>query len=148
MRTTPTEQVRLGVTDTLLDYCQFVDEKRLDEFASLFTLDCHFDEGAVYEGRPAVRRVVGKLVAGFSRMSHHLSNIRVWSTAPGEAEALSYIYAWHERTDGTQFEIWGRYADVLVDDGDRWRFRRRVVMAQGSKGIENLPIRAVPLQET
>ncbi len=146
-RTRPSAEVRDGVTDTLLDYCQFVDEKRLDEFASLFIEDCHFDEGAVYEGRPAVRKVVGKLVSGFSRLSHHLSNIRVWSTGPGQAEALSYIYAWHERNDGTQFEIWGRYEDVLRDDGDRWRFVRRVVQAQGAKGIEGLPIRPVPLAD-
>ena len=145
MRTTPSEDVRQGVTDTLLDYCQFVDEKRLDEFAALFTEDCYFDEGGVYEGRAAVLRLVGKLVSGFARMSHHLSNIRVWSTGPTEAEALSYIYAWHERNDGSQFEIWGRYVDVLTHDGDRWLFQRRVVQMQGSKGIEALPIRFVPL---
>ena len=46
MRTTPTEKIRQGVTDTLLDYCQFVDEKRLDEFADLFSENCVFDEGA------------------------------------------------------------------------------------------------------
>ncbi len=145
MRSSPSLEVRDGVMDTLLDYCQFVDEKRIDEFAELFTEDCHFDEGKVYEGRPAVFKVVGRLVAGFSRMSHHLSNTRIWTTGPGPAEALSYIYAWHERNDGSQFEIWGRYLDVLQDDGDRWRFSRRVVQAQGFKGLDELPITPVPL---
>ncbi len=148
MRTRPTAEVRDGVTETLLEYCQFVDEKRIDDFAELFAQDCYFDEGGVYESRAAVRKVVSKLVAGFAHMSHHLSNIRVWSTGPGEAEALSYIYAWHERKDGTQFEIWGRYVDVLHDDGDRWRFRRRIVQMQGAKGIEDLPIGQVPLAQT
>ena len=147
MRTTPSTEVRDGVTDTLLDYCQFVDEKRLDDFAGLFIEDCYFDEGGIYESRVAVRKVVGKLVSGFARMSHHLSNIRVWSTGPGQAEAMSYVYAWHERNDGVQFEIWGRYLDVLRDDGDRWRFCRRVVQAQGFKGIDELPIGRVPLAD-
>ncbi len=145
MRNRPSAEVREGVTDTLLDYCQFVDEKRLDEFAELFVEDCYFDEGAVYEGRPMVRKLVGKLVSGFSRMSHHLTNIRVWSTGPGQAEALSYIYAWHERQDGVQFEIWGRYVDVLQQDDDRWRFSRRVVQCQGFKGLDELSIGMVPL---
>ena len=148
MRTRPTEEVRQGVTETLLDYCQFVDEKRLDEFAQLFTEQCYFDEGGVYQGRAAVRKLVGKLVSGFARMSHHLSNIRVWSTGDVRAEALSYIYAWHQRTDGSQFEIWGRYSDELVWQGDRWYIDRRIVQMQGSKGIDELPIQAVPLNET
>ncbi len=147
MRSTPSAAVREGVTETLLDYCQFVDEKRLDEFAELFIEDCYFDEGGVYEGRAAVRKVVGKLVSGFARMSHHLSNIRIWSTGPDQAEALSYIYAWHERKDGQQFEIWGRYQDVLRKDEDRWRFCRRMVQAQGFKGLDQLPISPVPLTE-
>ncbi len=147
MRSSPSPEVRERVTETLLDYCQFVDEKRLDEFAALFTEDCYFDEGGVYEGREAVRKLVGKLVSGFSRLSHHLSNIRVWSTGEGEAEALSYIYAWHERNDGTQFEIWGRYVDLLREEGDRWLIARRIVQQQGSKGIDNLPIKPVPMQE-
>ena len=147
MRSRPSTNVRDGVTETLLDYCQFVDEKRLDEFADLFIEDCHFDEGGIYESRAAVRRVVGKLVSGFGRMSHHLSNIRVWSVGPRQAEALSYIYAWHQRNDGSQFEIWGRYVDELRDDGDRWRFSRRVVQMQGFKGIDELPIGHVPQAE-
>ena len=148
MRTLATEEVRQGVTETLLDYCQFVDEKRLDEFAALFTEDCYFDEGGVYQGRVAVRKLVGKLVSGFDRMSHHLSNIRVWSTGAEQAEALSYIYAWHQRTDGSQFEIWGRYADELILENGQWLINRRIVQMQGSKGIDELPIQPVPLHQS
>ena len=148
MRTLASEEVRQGVTETLLDYCQYVDEKRLDEFAALFTEDCYFDEGGVYQGRGAVRKLVGKLVAGFDRMSHHLSNIRVWSTGAEQAEALSYIYAWHQRTDGSQFEIWGRYADELQLENGQWLINRRIVQMQGSKGIDELPIKPVPLNRS
>ncbi len=144
MRLMPDPKTLSGVTETLLDYCHFLDEKRLDDFASLFAEDCIFEEGYVYEGRAQVREVVGKIVTGFTRMSHHLTNIRVWSTGPCEAEALSYIYAWHERPGGDQIEIWGRYADTLRDEGDRWRFRQRVVQVQGFKGIDELKIMRVP----
>ena len=148
MRGRASEQVRQAVTETLLDYCQYVDEKRIDEFADLFIEDCVFDEGAVYEGRAAVHRVVSKLVSGFARSSHHLSNIRVWRAEDGDAEALSYIYAWHERNDGRQFEIWGRYVDVLRDDGDRWRFVSREVQMQGARGVDGLTINLVPTEQT
>ena len=141
----PAPEVRDAVMETLLDYCQFVDEKRIDDFANLFIEDCHFDEGRVYRGRAEVHRIVGKLVSGFARMSHHLSNVRIYSTGPGTAEALSYIYAWHQQHDGHQFEIWGRYQDVLRDDGDRWRFCRREVQMQGFKGLDSLAITPVPL---
>lgn len=138
------QEVIQGVTNTLLDYCRLLDEKRVDEFAALFTEDCVFEEGKPAVGRAHVRAKVRKLLKTFDALSHHLSNIRVTPTGPDTADALSYIYAWHRLTDGGQLEIWGRYVDQLKLDGDRWRIHHRVVQVQGWKGLDELPLARVP----
>ena len=144
MSATPSEfEITQGVTNTLLDYCRLLDEKRLDEFAALFTEDCTFEEGKPAYGRAHVRAKVRKLLQTFDALSHHLSNIRVTPTGSDTAEAMSYIYAWHRLADGGQLEIWGRYLDDLKHDGERWRIHHRRVQVQGWKGLDELPLARV-----
>lgn len=133
-----------GVTDTLLDYCQLLDEKRLDEFAELFTHDCTFAEGKPAYGRAHVRAKVRKLLQMFDALSHHLSNIRITPTSETTAKASSYIYAWHQMQNGDQLEIWGRYLDQLQWVDGRWRIHYRQVQVQGWKGLDVLDIERVP----
>ncbi len=133
-----------GVTETLLDYCQLLDEKRLDEFAELFTTDCTFIEGQPAHGRDHVRAKVRKLLLMFDALSHHLSNIRVRPTSETTAEASSYIYAWHQLHNGEQLEIWGRYIDQLKKVEGRWLIHHRQVQTQGWKGLDALDIERVP----
>ena len=137
------QDVVQGVTNTLLDYCQLLDEKRLDEYADLFTEDCVFEEGKPAVGRAHVRAKVRKLLRTFDALSHHLSNIRVTRTGPDTADAISYIYAWHRLAEGGQLEIWGRYVDKHKYEGDRWRIHHRVVQVQGWKGLDDLPLARV-----
>ena len=136
-----------AVTDTLLDYCQLLDEKRLDEFADLFTEDCVFEEGPPAHGRAHVRAKVRKLLLMFESLSHHLSNIRVKVTSDNTAQASSYIYAWHQLNEGGQLEIWGRYLDELKIEDGRWKIHHRRVQVQGWKGMDDLPITRVPQAE-
>ena len=138
-----TQEITQAVTDTLLDYCQLLDEKRLDEFADLFTEDCVFEEGPAAHGRAHVRAKVRKLLLMFESLSHHLSNIRVNVTSENTAKATSYIYAWHQMLDGGQLEIWGRYIDELKIEDGRWKIDHRLVQVQGWKGMDELPIARV-----
>lgn len=132
-----------GVTETLYDYCTFLDEKRLDDFASLFTADCHFEEGSVAIGRDHIRGKVRKLLLMFDALSHHLSNVRVRRTGPDTAEAVSHIHAWHRWNDGSQLKLWGRYVDKLRFEDGRWKYVEHIVLLQGSEGGD-VPIRRVP----
>lgn len=128
-----------GVTATLLDYCECVDEGRAAEFAQLFAEDGVFAESAKPAvGREQIERRFRRLLASLTATSHHLSNVRV---APGPdgrtASARSYVYAWHQAHDGSQFEVWGRYVDELRLEADgRWRFTHRQILVAGGRGID------------
>lgn len=139
------DEVVLGVTATMLDYCYLLDEKRLDEFVALFTEDVAFEEAGMAQGRAHVRGKVRKLLAMFDRLSHHLSNVRVERTGPDTARASAYIYAWHQLSDGRQLEIWGRYLDEQRYEDGRWKIARRTVQMQGARGLDDLELMRVPL---
>lgn len=139
-------EVKEGVTNTMLDYCECLDELRLDDFMALFTEDIEFEEGGLAVGKAHVRAKVRKLLDLFNRCHHHLSNIRVTRTGDTTARASAYIYAWHEMKNGTILEIWGRYLDEQRFEDGRWKIAKRTVQMQGSRGME-LALMRVPLQE-
>ena len=123
-----------AVTDTILDYAEYVDTCEPAKWAALFCQDGVFDEGRVVQGREHLDRHVRKLLGLFTATAHHMSNIRVRRTGDQTATATSYVYAWHRKTDGDDFEVWGRYRDELrVEDG-QWRFASRRVEMFGSRG--------------
>jgi len=129
-----------SIDDLLLDYCEAVDAADADAVASLFTEHTVMDYGfgRLFEGREAVRSLIADRVGAYRATSHHLSNVRIEAgDAPGTATARSYVHAWHERADGSQPEIFGRYLDELVREADgRWRIARRTLRAAGWKGFE------------
>ena len=47
----------LGVSDTLYDFCTFGDEARIDEFVALFCEDGCFDAGRPFRGHARIRQV-------------------------------------------------------------------------------------------
>ena len=140
------DEVEAAVTETILDYAEFVDTCEADRWADLFCADGAFDEGSVIEGREKLRVHVRKLLRLFDATAHHITNVRVTRTGPETADARCYVYAWHQRTNGDHFEIWGRYLDQMrVEDGS-WRFARRRVEMFGSRGWD-IPLDRVPRRE-
>lgn len=135
------EEVVAGVTDTLLDYCQYVDEARLDRLSELFCQDATFDDGKPAVGHEKVMRRIKRLLASVDATSHHLSNIRIEPLdPPNTARAMSYAYAWHQRRDGSQFDLWIRYIDRLRFEDNRWRLQRRAVECSGFRGLDSFPV--------
>lgn len=132
------DEIVAGVTETLLDYCDCVDEARCEDFARLFCEDGVFAEGQPAVGRAHIEGRVRKLLSTMSATSHHLSNIRIQPGPDGTtARSRAHIYAWHQRPDGSQFEVWGRYVDELrLEDDGRWRFAHRAVQLTGARGID------------
>src|SRR5262249_46651502 len=107
------EQRRL-ITETLLDYCEYVDRNDPASLvAEVFTEDASFELGSRHAvvGREDLRRMFAKTLAGFTRTSHHLSNVRVGFDGDDRAEATAYVYAWHQTEAGRRVEVWGRYRD-------------------------------------
>lgn len=139
-------EVTAAVTDTILDYADYVDRCEPEKWADLFCTDGSFDEGRIVEGRENLDVHVRKLLKLFTSTAHHITNIRVDRTGAETADASCYVYAWHRKTDGEDFEIWGRYLDRFrVEDG-RWRFEHRRVEMFGSRGWD-IPLDRVPRNE-
>ena len=136
-----------AIRDNLLDYCEFLDEKRIDDFIGVFTEDVVFEEAGETVGRAALRKKVLKLLKVFDRLSHHLSNIRITRTGPDTARSTAYIYAYQKLAkSGEILEIWGRYVSEHRLEDDRWRISKRTVLQQGWRGgFDRLDILEVPV---
>jgi len=126
--------VTAAVTETILEYAHYVDTCEPALWAGLFCSDGTFDEGTTVTGRENLEVHVEKLLRLFTATAHHMSNIRVTRTGGRAATATSYVYAWHRKTDGTDFELWGRYSDELTVEDERWCFASRRVEMFGSRG--------------
>ena len=126
---------RQAIHDVLVDYCRQLDRMELDALAALFTTDCHVEFGPDARlnstGRAALARSLERMWR-WSRTSHHLSNVQIRFTGPGEASALSYVLAWHERADGSTATVYGQYRDRLEKRNDRWQIARRMMFENGS----------------
>jgi len=125
-----------AVTEVLHAYCAHLDKMDLDALAALFTADCLVDYGPEPRlrsyGSQALRRDLERMWR-WSRTSHHLSNVSVQlGQDRSSAEATSYIFAWHERPDGSTATMMGRYEDQLVRHEGRWLIARRRQLLLGN----------------
>jgi SnoaL-like protein len=132
---------RIGVQATLADYAHLVDTGRLEAVAELFTESCHYDMygGDTSKGMPLTDRAAivahAQQVRGmfdgnpnFSGLvRHHMTPASVQFPDASQATAASYFLTLGRSGP----DHWGRYRDVLVEDGGRWRFARRVVTVEG-----------------
>ena len=119
---------REEISFLLHEYCRTLDAMELDTLAAIFTEDCVVEYGPEdrlrSHGRAAIRRGLERLWR-WRRTSHHLSNVQIRFPRADEANALSYIIAWHERPDGSTATIWGQYHDKFVRTPAGWRLKRR-----------------------
>lgn len=131
------DDVVQGVTDTIYDFCTFVDEARADDFMELWCEGARFDAGHVFEGKEKIRALLLHLLDSWSASAHYMTNIRVRPMSDTEASAMSSVYAWHQRPDGSQYEMWSRYLDQFRLEGGHWRFVERKVQNAGHRGVED-----------
>jgi hypothetical protein len=133
-------EVRESVRHTLTSYHFAGDRGRLDELAACFHEDGTLEITGrdAWRGRDAIRDGLAGLLdtqadarAPVSRplthLHHHLATPHFRLVTPSEVRTSSYFAA---MTD-IGLDHWGRYADVLIPDGDRWLFRRRTVIVEG-----------------
>ncbi|GIU93362.1 MAG: hypothetical protein KatS3mg011_2268 [Acidimicrobiia bacterium] len=117
----------------MVHYFERVDA--LDPFGavSIFTEDAEGDfmTGKVYRGPEQIARALGHILLQYRHTSHHISNHRA-RIEGDQAEALTYIYAFHRFPDDRVWELWARHEDHLVRTPQGWRVRRRVLRAVDS----------------
>jgi ketosteroid isomerase-like protein len=129
---------RSEIERTLYSYCDLVDRALVDEVAELFTSDAVIDYGydRLIVGRENIRALFRDRLSRYQATSHHASNVTIDLVGDERAVASSAVYAWHRLPDGGTAEVWGRYHDDLVRDGDRWRLASRRIRAAGWTGFD------------
>jgi len=136
---------RQQIEQVLIAYCTTLDRMDLDALSALFTDDCEVDFGRNAALRSHGREALSKSLERmwrWTRTSHHLSNVSITFEGTAEARATSYVFAWHERSDGTSATIMGQYLDRLVRSGNRWLISERRMVMNGSDAGFTVPIHA------
>jgi hypothetical protein len=133
---------REGIRDTIARYTWCAEFMDAAGFADCFTAGAVLEikDGATYRGREeivgmigAVRdrtRAVSPAQSGAPAvMRHFVANVRIELESPERARSFAY-FAVFVPPHGQ--DHWGRYADELVREGERWRFTKRRVSVDGA----------------
>lgn len=125
---------RQEITDVLIEYCCALDRMDLPRLSALFTDDCVVDYGPDEQLRSRGALALAKSLERmwrWSRTSHHLANVQMEFSGDDEALVRSYVYAWHERSDGSTATIFGRYHDRFIREDGSWRIGERRMLMNG-----------------
>jgi ketosteroid isomerase-like protein len=126
------------IAELLHRYCAFCDSNDPVGVAGCFTEDCiaFYGPGEAVRGKEPRRETAERDLALFEATSHHLSNITATFDTADRARVSSYIYAWHRpRVGGPDWELWGRYEDVVVLTGAGWLIAERRLLVSGVSGF-------------
>jgi 3-phenylpropionate/cinnamic acid dioxygenase small subunit len=141
---------RAAITDVLHGYARHVDERDFAAVGALFTDDCLAEygvaEGDILHSATEVVEWLTRQV-GVSETSHHISNVQIRLTGTDQAEATSYVYAWHRIPDlPVEPVLMARYVDVLNRTATGWRIAHRRMYAHGLVGFPEGIIRPLTRQ--
>ena len=108
----------------IIDYAALVDAARWDSVAALYSANGRMSRPTspddFIEGQHAI---LASFLARPPRKTRHISaNIRVTVESTTRATALSQILLF---TGADQSPLVGSYADILLNEGDGWRFLER-----------------------
>lgn len=128
---------REEITWVLNEYCNALDQMDLPRLAALFTDDCLVEYGPKEwlrsHGSAGLEQSLARMWR-WARTSHHLSNVQIEFQGDDEAQARSYVHAWHERPDGSTATIFGQYDDRFLRQDAGWRIAERRMFMNGSDG--------------
>jgi hypothetical protein len=133
---------REGIRDTIARYTWCGELMDAAGFADCFAEDAVLEikGGETYRGRGGVvsmiagvrdrtRAAVPAGSAAPAVMRHFVANLRIELESPDRARAFAYFTVF---VPPHGHDHWGRYADELVREGERWRFTRRRVSVDGA----------------
>ncbi len=121
---------RERIRDAVASYAVAGDGYRLEELAALFTEDGVLEVKGGHRARG--RQAIVEMLRGTERkrpagqaffIRHFVANLRFVTLESGRAETSAYFVV----LTPAGVDHWGRYRDVLVADGERWRFTHRLV---------------------
>jgi 3-phenylpropionate/cinnamic acid dioxygenase small subunit len=120
----------LEIRRTLATYCQSLDDGRFDDWVEVFTEDVTFAVmGSVFRGRDEVRGFIEPVQGPDVRGRHLISEPLI--TLDGDRATVTTDYCFV--TKALTVQSAGRYHDVLVRDGDRWRISVREIVFLGDE---------------
>jgi hypothetical protein len=123
---------RFAIIEAIQTYCWSVDERRMDVFADLFTLDATFDiviagVGPVEtpSGRDAIVTWMSDYMDALDfQMRHRMGNVLVTEQSRDSATALSYLLLTSTTPERTEPMATACYTWQLVREDDTWRVAR------------------------
>ena len=119
-----------GIRRTLAEYCQLLDDGRFDEWLDVFTEDVTFAVmGNVARGRGQVRALIEPNQQEDQRGRHLLSEPLITLDPDGRRATVTTDYCFVSQA--LRISSAGRYHDVVVADGDRWRISVREIVFLG-----------------
>jgi uncharacterized protein (TIGR02246 family) len=122
--------MRDAIETLLYRYARALDELDLDAVTALFTVDGELVTGAgTARGRDEIRAYYAGVRQGHveqrQRLRHVTTNVLIEAPAPSEAAVHSFFTVVVTEPGGVSIRWAGTYTDLVVDEGDAWRFRRR-----------------------
>jgi 3-phenylpropionate/cinnamic acid dioxygenase small subunit len=120
----------LEIRRTLATYCQSLDDGRFDDWVDVFTDDVTFAVmGNVFRGRDEVRGFIEPVQGPDVRGRHLISEPLITLDGDRARATTDYCFV----TKALTVQSSGRYHDVLVRDGDRWRISVREIVFLGDE---------------
>lgn len=115
-----------GIRQAIAEYCQALDDGRVDDLVALFTSD----GASALPGMDPVEGhdALGELYRGLvpkAPQRHLVLNTVVSELGVGRASAVSDLVFLTQSESGWDIGLVGRYDDLLREEGGRWRFERR-----------------------
>ena len=120
-----------AIRDLLATYCFLLDSGELDKWAELFTEDGTFDVGALgkAQSREGIKEFISRvrLTTGRVHGIKHCTLNSIIRVTGIEARADSYVLVVRDSGQKIDTALAGRYEDLIVKQGDAWRFKVRNV---------------------
>lgn len=115
---------RAEIADLLASYCIAFDDQDWDTFADLWTDDASFVvEDHAFHGRKVLLDFLTTCLPRGYVSKHMISQPLIRFSDDGQTARAQTDVVWI--TANFKNAIVGRYDDIVVQDGGRWRFRRR-----------------------
>ena len=132
-------QDRAQITSMMAVYTRCADLNLPEQQAAVFTADCRvlFHPGQQIVGRTQLQETLTASMARLARSSHSLSNIEIWFDGKDSATTQSVVIAWHRRTDGSEWTLYGRYVDRWERTGAGWLISERELRTAGAVGRDD-----------
>ncbi len=137
---------RLAIQDLIARYGWSLDTGDIDGFVDCFSADATlredvFEEPDTFVGHAAIRGMAG-FFAGlpmFPGRQHHVTSILVEGAAPRCRVRAYCLVTDANAGPGGAVAFCGHYDDVVVKQGDRWRFERRLIRHWSGEILARFP---------